>query len=112
MVLLQNQPALLGTSGGVRRLTFPLGSPEFPRELMRGRGIGVGTRGCTESVGGLAGMDVRMGVADIADMDDRPTDRFGIEPIPIRRKYTGEHDDLKRQTGMKVKFKNGILSFL
>lgn len=93
MVLLQNQPALLGTSGGVRRLILPLGSPEFPSEVMRGRVIGVGTRGCTEGMTGLTGMGVRMGMADIADMDDRPTDRFGIEPIPVRRKYTGEHDE-------------------
>ena len=111
MALLQNQPALLGTSGGVRRLTFPLGSPVFPWELMRGRAIGVGTRGCTESMGGLAGVGVRMGMADMADIDDRPTDRFGIEPIPIRRKYTGEHDESKRQTDMKVKFEK-LVAFI
>lgn len=86
MVPLQNQPALLGTRGGVRRLTLPLGSPEFPREVMSGRVIADGTRGCTEGMRGLTGMGVRMGMADIVDMDDRPTDRFGIEPIPIRRK--------------------------
>lgn len=85
MVPLQNQPALLGTRGGVRRLTLPLWSPEFPREFMRGRVIG--TRGCTEGMRGLAAMGVRMGMADIVDMDDRPTDRFGIEPIPIKSKH-------------------------
>lgn len=90
MVLLQNQPALLGTSGGVRRLTLPLGSPQFPREVIRGRVIGVGTRGCTEVKGGLAGMGVRMGMMDMADMDDRPRDRFGIDPIPRQRKHTGK----------------------
>lgn len=62
---------------------------------MRGRVIGVGTRGCTERMWGLTGMGVRMGMADIADMDDRPTDRFGIEPIPVRRKHTGEHEEIK-----------------
>lgn len=36
-----------------------------------------------------------MGMADIADMDDRPIDRFGMEPIPIRRKHTGEHEEIK-----------------
>lgn len=72
--------ALLGTRAGGRR-TLPLGSP---KEVMRGRVIGVGTRGCTERMGGLAGMGVRMGMVDIADMDDRPIDRFGIEPIPKR----------------------------
>lgn len=87
-------------------MTLPLGSPGFPREVMRGRVIGVGIRGCTEGMGGLAGMGVRMGMVDIADMDDRPTDRFGIEPIPVRRKYTGDHDGLKRQTDIKVKHKN------
>lgn len=76
--------ALLGTRGGVRRLTLPLVSPEFPREEMRGRVIAVGTKGCTEGMGGLAGMGVRMGMADIVDIDDRPIDKFGIEPIPKR----------------------------
>lgn len=85
MVPLQNQPALLRTRGGVMRLTLPLGSPEFPREFMRGRVIG--TRGCTEGMRGLASMGVSMGMADIVDMDDRPIDRFGIEPIPIKRKH-------------------------
>lgn len=74
--------ALLRTRGGVMRLTLPLGSPEFPREFMRGRVIG--TRGCTEGMRGLASMGVSMGMADIVDMDDRPIDRFGIEPIPKR----------------------------
>lgn len=95
MVPLQNQPALLGTRGGVRRLTLPLGSPGFPREVMRGRVIGVGTKVCTECMEGLAMMGVRMGMADIADMDERPIDRFGIEPIPIRRKHTCEHEQIK-----------------
>lgn len=113
MVLLQNQPALLGTSGGLRRLTLPLRSPEFPSEVMRGRVIGVGTRGCREGLGGLARRGVRMGMVDIADMDDRPTDRFGIEPIPIRRKYTCEQCDTQgnqsKTLGVKVKFLNGLL---
>lgn len=86
---------MLGIRGGVRRLTFPLGSPEFPREVMRGRVIGIGTRGCTVCMWGLAGMGVRMDMADIAGMDDRPMDRFGIEPIPVRRKCTGEHEEIK-----------------
>lgn len=77
-------PAVLGTRGEVRRLTLPLGSPEFPREVMRGRVIGAGIRGCTDGIGGLAEMGVSKGMADIADMDERPTDRFGIEPIPKR----------------------------
>lgn len=75
--------ALLGIRGGVRRLILPLGSPEFPRVVMRGRVID-GTRGCIEGMRGLAGIGVRMGMADIVDIDDRPTDRFGIEPIPKR----------------------------
>lgn len=80
-------------------MKLPLGSPQFPREEMRGRVIGVGTRGCTECMWGLAGMGVRMCMADIADTDDRPTDRFGIEPIPIRRKHTREREEIKiRQT--------------
>lgn len=83
---LQNQPALLGTSGGVRRV--PLWSPQFPSGAISGRVTGVGNRGCIEGMGGLTGMGVRMGMADIADMDDRPIDRFGIEPIPIWRKHT------------------------
>lgn len=77
-------PALLGTSGDVRRLTLPLGSPEFPSEVIRGRFIGTGTRGCTEGKGRLAGMGVRMGMVEILGMDDRPTDRFGMDPIPNR----------------------------
>lgn len=76
-------------------MTLLLGNPEFPREVMRGRVIAIGTSGCTECMWGLAGMGVRMGMADIADMDDRPTDRFGIDPIPIRRKHTGEHEEIK-----------------
>lgn len=103
MVPLQNQPVLLGIKGGVRRLTLPLGSPEFPREVMRGRVIGVGTRVGTECMEGLTGMGVRMGMADIADMDDRPTDRFGIEPIPIRRKHTCEHEDIKNNISEDVR---------
>lgn len=69
---------------------------------MRGRVIGVGTRGCTGCMWGLTGMGVRMGMADIADMDDRPTDRFGIEPIPVKRRHTGERGEVnntfRRQT--------------
>lgn len=86
MVLTQNQPGLLGTRVEVRRLRLPLWSPELPRLVIRGRVIGIGTNGCTEAMGGLARMGVSMGMADIADIDERPTDRFGIEPIPIRRK--------------------------
>lgn len=56
---------------------MPLGSPEFPWQLMRGRVMGTGTRGCM-------GMGVRMGMAG---MEDRPTDRLGIEPIPVRRRH-------------------------
>lgn len=78
----RGSPALLGTSGGVRRV--PLWSPEFPSGAISGRVTGVGNRGCIEGMGGLTGMGVRMGMADIADMDDRPIDRFGIEPIPNR----------------------------
>lgn len=33
---------------------------------------------------GLTGMGVRMGMADMAGMEDRPMDRFGMEPIPIK----------------------------
>lgn len=73
-------------------MTLPLGSPEFPREVMRGNVIGVGTRGCTGRMGGLTWMGVNM---DMADMDDRPIDRFGIEPIPVGRKNT-EHEEVKR----------------
>lgn len=69
-------------------MTLPFGSPGYPRQLMRGRVIGVGTRVCTECMEWLAGMGVRMDMADLADMDDRPIDRFGIEPIPVRRKHT------------------------
>lgn len=89
MVLLQNQPALLGTNGGVRRV--PLWSPEFPSGAIRERVAGTGIRGCTEGMGGLTVMGVRIGMADIADMDDTPIDRFGIEPIPKRTKHTGKH---------------------
>lgn len=93
----RGRAVLLETRGGVRRLTLPLGSPEFPRELMRGRVIGVGTRGCTVGMGGLAGMGVRMGMADKVDMDDRPIDRFGIEPIPKRA--DGAMIDAELETG-------------
>lgn len=54
---------------------------------MRGSVIGIGTRGCRESMGELVGIVVRMGMADIADMDDKLIDKFGIEPIPIRKKH-------------------------
>lgn len=49
---------------------------------MRGRVMGTGTRGCK----GLMGMGVRMGMVG---MDGRPTDRLGIEPIPVGRKHKG-----------------------
>lgn len=111
MVPLQNQPALLGTRGGVRRLILPLGSPEFPREVMRGRVIAVGIRGCTECMRGLTGKGVRMGMADIVDMDDRPTDRFGIEPIPVRRKHTGEREEINNTVSEEHLQKWGFLSF-
>lgn len=80
---------MLGTSGGVSKLMLPLGSATFPSELTRGRVMGVGIRGRTGCMRGLTGMGVRMGMADTVDMDDmedRPTDRFGMEPIPVRRK--------------------------
>lgn len=70
---------------------MPLESPECPRQVMRGRVIGVGTRGWTGRMRGLAGMGVRMGVAD---MEDGPTDRFGIEPIPVSRKQTSEEEKI------------------
>lgn len=73
-------------------MRLPLGSPELPWQLMRGRVIGMGTRGCTGCMWGLARMGVRMGMAD---MDERPTERFGIEPIPVRRKHTREHGEIK-----------------
>lgn len=60
----------------------PLGSPEFPSEVIKGRVIGIGIRGCTVGKRGLAGKGVRMGMVDIVDMDDRPIERFGIDPIP------------------------------
>ncbi len=69
-----------------------MGSPGFPWEVMRGIIIGTGPRGCTECIWGLAGMGVRMGMVD---MDDRPIDRFGKEPIPVQRKHTGEHEEIK-----------------
>ena len=111
---MQNQPVLLGIKAGGKRLTLPLGSPDCPRQLTRGRVIGAGISGCTGIVWGLARMGVRMGMADMAGMADRPTDRFGIEPIPIWRRHTGEHEEIRntvwRQTGA-VTFKNGQLSF-
>lgn len=61
-------------------MTVPLGSPKLPWQPMRGRVMGTGTRGRK----GAMGMGVRMGMAG---MDDRPTDRLGIEPIPVRRKH-------------------------
>lgn len=76
-------------------MILPLGSPKFPSEVMRGRVIGAGIRGCTEGMVGLAGMGVRMGMADTVDIDERPTDRFGIEPIPIRRKHTSKQEEIK-----------------
>lgn len=69
---------------------MPFGSPGFPREVMRGRVMGVGTRGCIDGMTGLIGMGVRIGMTDILDMDDRPTDRFGMEPIPVRSEYRGQ----------------------
>lgn len=82
-------PVVLGTGDGVSRLALPLGSPaEFPRVVMSGSVIGVGTSGCMEGMGGLTGMGVRRGMADIADMGCMPTDRLGIEPIPTRRECT------------------------
>lgn len=59
---------------------MPLGSPEFPSEVIKGRVIGI--RGCTVGKLGLAGMGVRMGMGDIVGMDDRPIEMFGIDPIP------------------------------
>lgn len=114
MVLLQNKPALLATSGEVRRLTLPLGSPEFPSEVIKGRFIGTGTRDCTEGKGRLAGMGVRMGMVEILGMDDRPIDRFGMDPIPIQRKHTVKHGDimnrLSKQKLLGIISKNGSVS--
>lgn len=73
---------------------MPLGSPELPNEVIKGRVIGTGTRGCTEGKGRLASMGVRMGMVEIVGMDERPTDRFGMDPIPIQRKHTGKHADI------------------
>lgn len=79
--------------GGDSRFMLPLGSPEFPRPPMRGRVTGVGTSGCTESMeAGLTGRGVRMGADDMTGMEDRPTDRFGMEPIPEGRKRRGEEE--------------------
>lgn len=82
-VPLQDQPALLGMRGGDSRFMLPLGSPEFPRPPIRGRLTGVGTSGWTDSMeAGLTGMGVRMGADGMTGIEDRPTDRFGMEPIP------------------------------
>lgn len=78
----RGSPAVLGTDGGVRRL--PLGSPGFPMEGIRGRVIDVGIRGVVGMMRGLTGMGDRMGSVDMGGMDEKPTDRFGIEPIPNR----------------------------
>lgn len=69
---------------------MPLGSPEFPKEELRGRVICIGTSGTMEGKGGLAGMRVRVDMIGMVDMDDRPTDRFGIDPIPTQKKHTGK----------------------
>lgn len=73
---------------------MPLVSPDFPSEVINGRVIGIGTRGCTEGKWRLAGMGVRMGMVDIVGMDDKPTDRFGIDPIPTQRKETSKHGEM------------------
>lgn len=78
----RGSPAEVDSAGGVRRL--PLGSPWFPMEGMRGRVMGVGIRGWRVGMGGLAGMGVSMGIADMGGMGGKPIDRFGIEPIPKR----------------------------
>lgn len=81
---------VVATGEGVRRLALPLDSPEMPKEGMRGRVIGIGTRGWTEVMGWLSCMGVRMGMAGMAGMEGMdgmagiPTDRFGMEPIPER----------------------------
>lgn len=75
---------------------LPLGSPEFPRQPTRGRVIGVGTSGCTDSMAGLTGTGVRMGAADMTGMEDRPTDRFGMEPIPGGEE--GEEEEAGEET--------------
>lgn len=59
---------------------MPLGSPGFPWQRMRGKVRGTGTRGCK----GPMGMGVRMGMAG---MGGGPTDRLGMEPIPVGRKH-------------------------
>lgn len=89
---------------------MPFGRPEFPRQLMRGRVIGVGTKVCTACMEGLAGKGVRMGMADIHGMDDRPIDRFGIEPIPVRRKHTHVNRNciqVSEEIPTIAEFKNG-----
>lgn len=103
-VPLQDQPALLVTSGGESRFMLPLGSPEFPRQPTRGRVTGVGTSGCTESMAaGLRGMGVRMGAAGMTGTEDRPTDRFGMEPIPgRRRRRRWRHTQMERRQILKT----------
>lgn len=78
---------MLESRGGDSRFMLPLESPEFPRPPTRGRVTGVGTSGCPQSMeAGLKGVGVRMGTDDMTGMDDRPTDRFGMEPIPGGKK--------------------------
>lgn len=72
----------------------PLVSSGFPNEVINGRFIGIGTRGCTEGKWRLAGMGVRMGMVDIVGMDDKPTDKFGIDPIPTQTKDTGKQEEM------------------
>lgn len=75
---------------------LPLGSPEIPRPPTRGRVTGVGTSGCTDSMeAGLTGMGVRMGADDMTGKEDRPTDRFGIEPIPRGGRRRRGHTQVK-----------------
>lgn len=69
---------------------MPLESPEFPKEELRGRVICIGTSGTMEGKGGLAGIGVREGMIGMVDMDDRLSDRFGIDPIPTQKKHTGK----------------------
>lgn len=102
---LQDQPALLVTSGGESRFMLPLGSPEFPRQPTRGRVTGMGTSGCTESMAaGLRRMGVRMGAAGMTGTEDRPMDRFGMEPIPGRgrRGRRRRHTQVERRQTLKT----------
>lgn len=46
----------------------------------------MGSRGCADNMCGLAGMGVSMDM----DMDDKPTDKLGMDPIPTRSRHRGQ----------------------